>query len=274
MSARSVFWIAVSFLAAAALHAQPRGSFAECNDEGWRGRGTRGYFCEVRELTLAAPRVLTVDAGENGGISVTGESRRDLQVRARVQAWAADDAEAERIARAVTVSSDGALRSDGPARGGRTGWSVSFDVVAPREIDLDLEANNGGISVAGVRGELLLETRNGGIKLDGAAGNVRGRTVNGGVDARLTGNSWDGAGLELVTTNGGVRLRIPEDYSARLETGTVNGGVDIDFPVTMQGRIGKEISTTLGRGGPLVRVATTNGQVRVSRQDTSLRRVE
>jgi DUF4097 and DUF4098 domain-containing protein YvlB len=157
---------------------------------------------------------------------------------------------------------------------GRAGWSVTFDVSAPREIDLELKANNGSLAVTDVRGDLALETQNGGIKIEGAGGSVRGRTVNGGVEARLTGESWDGTGLNLTTTNGGVRLRIPEEYSARLETSTVNGGVDVDFPVTMQGRIGREVSTTLGRGGALVRAATTNGQVRVSRQDAALRRIE
>ena len=113
--------------------------------------------------------------------------------------------------------------------------------------------HNGGITVANVRGELAFERTNGGISIDSVAGNVRGRTTNGGVDATLAGNTWDGAGLDLRTTNGGVRLRVPDDYSARLETGTVNGGIDIDFPVTVQGRIGREFSTTLGDGGPLVR---------------------
>jgi hypothetical protein len=35
--------------------------------------------------------------------------------------------------------------------------------------------------------------------------------------------------------------------------------------VTVQGRIGRSVSTTLGNGGPLVRARTTNGGVRVSR---------
>jgi hypothetical protein len=47
----------------------------------------------------------------------------------------------------------------------------------------------------------------------------------------------------------------------------------MDFPVTVTGRIGREISTTLGNGGALVRAATTNGHVRVSRLDASLPRV-
>jgi hypothetical protein len=66
--------------------------------------------------------------------------------------------------------------------------------------------------------------------------------------------------------NGGVSLVIPRDYNARLETGTTNGGMRVDFPMTVQGLIGKHIHTQLGAGGPLVRVITTNGGVRVSKR--------
>ncbi|MFN7979262.1 MAG: hypothetical protein U0P30_14090 [Vicinamibacterales bacterium] len=43
---------------------------------------------------------------------------------------------------------------------------------------------------------------------------MEGRTTNGGVQVRLGGSRWDGAGLSLETTNGGVTLRVPRDYSA------------------------------------------------------------
>jgi len=272
MSARG--YLALSaLLGASAVHAQDK---SECDENWWgfwRG-GPAGRVCEVRELTLPASGGLTVDAGNNGSISVTGESRRDVQVRAVVQAWARDDAEAQRIATAVNVRSDGVLRAEGPSQEGRSGWSVSFKVVTPSEIDLSLETQNGSIAITDVRGDLSFKAQNGGITLDGVAGNVRGRTTNGGVEAELTGKKWDGTGLDLETTNGGVRLRIPEDYSARLETKTVNGGIDIDFPVTVTGRIGREISTTLGDGGALVRAETTNGGVRVSRGRGELTRLE
>jgi DUF4097 and DUF4098 domain-containing protein YvlB len=146
-------------------------------------------------------------------------------------------------------------------------------VLVPRETDLNLETVNGSIAIADVQGDLEFEATNGSISLDGVGGNVRGRTTNGGVDAELTGRTWEGEGLDLETTNGGVRLRIPEDYSARLETETVHGGIDVDFPVTVQGRIGREFATTLGRGGPLIRAETTNGGVRITRGRGDLTRL-
>jgi DUF4097 and DUF4098 domain-containing protein YvlB len=135
----------------------------------------------------------------------------------------------------------------------------------PRETDLDLETLNGGISITNVRGDLAFDATNGGVNLEGLAGNVHGGTTNGAVAVTLTGTRWDGDALDVHTTNGGVRLRVPEGYSARLETRTVNGGMSVDFPVTVQGRLGREVSMTLGDGGALVRAETTNGGVRITR---------
>lgn len=71
--------------------------------------------------------------------------------------------------------------------------------------------------------------------------------------------------LDLETVNGGVELAVPARYSADLEAGTVNGGIDIDFPVQVSGRLNRRLETTLGNGGPPVRVSTTNGGVTIRR---------
>ena len=72
--------------------------------------------------------------------------------------------------------------------------------------------------------------------------------------------------LNLETTNGGADLEIPADYSARLETATVNGGWDIDYPLVVQGRIARRLTSDLGDGGPPIRAVTTNGGVSIDRR--------
>ena len=259
---------ALLLLAAAPAGAQRRSSSATWNRDCDRG-GDRNTerFCMTSETTMPAPAgTLVVDGRQNGGISVFGSSRPDVLVRARIQASARSEERAEEIARAVRIrTARGQVFAEGPETGSREWWSVSFEVEVPSRSDLDLRANNGGIEVVDVRGLLRLETTNGGIHLEGVGGDVVAETTNGGVDVRLVGNRWEGKGLEAITSNGGVRVRIPDGYSARLETGTVNGGIDIDFPVTVRGRIGRQVTTELGQGGATIRVMTTNGGVVIRR---------
>ena len=76
---------------------------------------------------MPASRQLVVDGDVNGGISVTGEDRRDVQVRAVVHAWAASEAEAQRIADEVVVRTDGTLRAEGPDQTGRVREQYATD---------------------------------------------------------------------------------------------------------------------------------------------------
>jgi hypothetical protein len=228
---------------------------------------SRERVCEVRELTLpAGTRALSVDGQQNGGIRVQGWDRNDVVVLALVSAWAPAGAEAAAHARGIRVLADGAaVRAEGPAAGRDTGWSVGYRVYVPRQMDLELRAHNGGLRVEDVTGRIEMSTTNGGISLTGVAGDVRGRTSNGGLDIRLAGTSWQGAGLDVRTTNGGVTLRVPDGYSATLETGTVNGRINTELPLTVQGDLRREISAQLGRGGAPIRARTTNGAVRIQR---------
>ena len=234
-----------------------------CRDGDW---GDDDRFCEVRDVPLSAARSrLAVDGAQNGGVTVVGWDETTVRIRARIQANARSDADAREIAREIRISTDGTIRADGPERSGRRNWSVSYVIFAPRKSNLDLSTHNGGISIEGIEGSIRFAAVNGGITLARVAGDVRGETTNGGVHVVLDGSRWRGDGLDVRTTNGGVNVAVPPRYSAELQTGTVNGGLDIDFPITVQGRFSRQLTTTLGDGGPRVRVTTTNGGVKLRR---------
>ena len=117
-----------------------------------------------------------------------------------------------------------------------------------------------------MRGESRFTTENGGVTLDDVSGQVVGTTRNGGVHVRLSGARWDGAGLDVETTNGGVTLAVPASYSAALEVRTVRtaaSAADI-AACTVPGRRDRELRTTLGSGGPLLKLRTVNGGVRIN----------
>lgn len=264
----------------AALTAAPSlvlGAVADKDDwcdesRSWNWNDRNSHFCEVREFTIDAPRgALHVNAGMNGGIQVEAWDGRNVLVQAKVEVWANTSERAEELASKITVkTSDGRLIVDGPDPSwgkGRTrvGWGVSYRVYVPASTDLTLETHNGGISIDGVRGTIQLEAMNGALALHDVGGDVYGRTVNGSLSVDLNGDHWSGEGLDLVTTNGGVVLNIPEDYSAKLETGTTNGRMNVDFPVVVKGEMNKRLRVELGRNGAPIRAITTNGSVKVRR---------
>jgi hypothetical protein len=230
----------------------------------------RGHACEVRDVPARlSGRAIEIDGRQNGSIRVQGWDGDQVKVTARLQANAESDADAQALLKDVRISSDGRrISADGPEyrRGDRSGWSASYVVMVPRRFDLTLDATNGSLAVDGVTGKLDLSTTNGSVRLSDIGGDVHARTQNGSLNVQLTGRSWNGEGLDAVTQNGSVRLAVPESYTATLETGTVNGRINTDIPITVQGRISRQLSVPLNGGGRTIRAVTTNGSVSISRR--------
>jgi DUF4097 and DUF4098 domain-containing protein YvlB len=257
----------VSVLAAAGvcLFAQTPEPRLSCDDSRSHNRRLVSH-CEMKEQTLPAPMgAIHINPGQNGGVTVRGWDRADVLMRSRIDTSAPSDAEARQIASQIRLSSgSGQIQADGPDNDRDHNWSVSYEIFAPHNSDIDATAHNGGIHLSDLRGKIQFRAVNGGVTLQHLAGDVQGRTANGGLTVELTGDHWDGAGMNVETTNGGVKLGVPANYSAHVETSTVNGGMNVDFPVTMQGRFSDhELSFNLGAGGAPIRVVTTNGGVRI-----------
>ncbi len=257
----------VGFIGVATAQKKSESSL-ECRD--WRGNDRLQSHCEIKEQTLAAGGTITVDGKQNGGISIKGWERNEVLVRSRIQTQAPTQAEADQLAREVHVETAGlSIHAEGPQPREDYQWYVSYEIFVPRRSDLSLQAHNGGISISDVSGRIDFNTMNGGVTLKRVGGAVRGSTTNGGVHVELAGARWDGEELNVKTTNGGVNIAMPNNYSAHLEASTVNGNVSSDFPMnvplTERGRLPKDISVDLGSGGSPIRVTTTNGGVRVNR---------
>ena len=239
-----------------------------CSGNTWSSDGVS--VRDLREMTLPATSSLTVDAGRNGGIHVIGSERSEIVLRACVQAWGGTEEAAKAAASGVRIVSAGTIKAEGADD---KNVSVSFQLLVPRNINLNLTARNGGISISGIDGTTRFETVNGGVNLVDLAGDVKGRTTNGGVHVDLSGNAWRGTGLDVATTNGGVHISLPSNYAAHFEASTVNGGLSSDVPsinITTEDKKGdwysraRKIETNINGGGPLIRATTTNGGVHLT----------
>lgn len=266
---QSLFLLTVSLtmLGVDALAGTPGDNF--CKGENWSS-GDKVSVRDLRETTIGATALLEVDGMKNGGISVKGENRGDILIRACVQAWGESEAAANAVLGNTRIETNGVVKAYNPNQEDR--FSVSYQILVPVQSNLNLMANNGGISISSVDGTLQFATKNGGVSLKDVAGDVRGATKNGGVSVKLSGSAWrGGGGLDVETKNGGISLLLPANYSANVETGTVNGGFKSDFEelkVPEKDENGrwyrpKKINAALNGGGAKIRVITTNGGVNI-----------
>jgi hypothetical protein len=241
-----------------------------CNDE--YSEHDQSRTCTVYEGTWAGGAPVAVDARPNGGIQVQGWDRNEVRLRAKIMTQADEEGEAQRLASEVRVLTDGTIRAQGPSRadGSRRSWWVSYRLDVPENATLSLESTNGGIHLVNLSGDVKFTTTNGGLHLKDLGGKVNGRTTNGGVHVELAGSQWQGEGHDLATTNGGIHLSLPSGYTAHLDVGTTNGRVHANVPGLQieeeddsrgRRRRARNVSAELGRGGPPIRIRTTNGGV-------------
>ncbi len=261
-------WTACFGIAAFVCTAAFASDAATTDDPCEQGRWghSRGWACEVREISLPARQHVDVDASPNGGVKVTGWDRNEILLVAIVRAQADTDAAAENIVDQVTIGTNGEIRANGPRRSGDDHWSVSFRLQVPKSTNLDLETVNGGIKVHDVAGDLTARATNGGIKFYEIRGTVDASTTNGGVSLDFADDGWSGSEVIAHTRNGGINAKFPRQFNGTVEASTRNGGIQSDFGDTKADRLGlrSTLRAQLGSGGPMVRLETTNGGLKLS----------
>src|SRR5581483_1785468 len=191
-------------------------------------------YAEMREQRLPAASTNYINPGQNGSIRVHGWNNADVLVKACIQTAAPSDSEARAVVSQVTIARGaGMIEPTGPSTNDRLYWGVSYEVWVPNGSNVKMDANNGSIAVDDVHGQIRFHTSNGSVHLSDVGGDVDGSTTNGSVSVALAGTGWNGRGLHVETTNGSVKLELPENFSAQIQASTVNGRIHSDFPVTV-----------------------------------------
>ena len=183
------------------------------------------------------------------------------------------------------TSSNAAIRTTdgvGPAR-----MRTSNGAIRVTDLNGGLEAqtSNGAIELMGVAGDVTMRTSNGRITAERIGGSVdadssngsihldiaradraiRVETSNGGVDLTLP--AQFSSPVRVSSSNGGITLRLPETVNARILARTSNASISSDFEIRTQGEISRNrLEGTLGSGGPLIDLSTSNSGIKLLRR--------
>lgn len=183
-------------------------------------------------------------------------------------------------------SSNGTVRIEnieGPADASTSNGTIRLVQVRGRAT---AHTSNGTVELTSIEGDVSARTSNGTIKVDGVRGSLEAITSNGTIRGRLT--ETGSLPVKLTTSNGtidilldGTRtgdiiasssngsliIRMPNGAGARVDaTTSSHDSIQTDFDVQVRGMLSKgRLQGTIGSGGPLLQLNTSNGAIRILR---------
>ncbi|HUR80249.1 MAG TPA: DUF4097 family beta strand repeat-containing protein [Thermoanaerobaculia bacterium] len=154
--------------------------------------------------------------------------------------------------------------------GGLFGWllgdhvdaEVTYDLMVPRTMNVDVDNTNGAIILSDVAGKHNVETTNGSIDIKRCAGSLDAATTNGSIHAELV-RVTKNQPMHFETTNGRIEVAVPSDFSAEVDASTTNGSISTDLPVATRRIDDNSLRGTINGGGTVLRLRTTNGGIAI-----------
>jgi len=186
------------------------------------------------EVKSVANQPLTITAAENGGIMVTTWEKPEVSLKLCKQIAVDDEGEGRKLLAETHLEINGANISVRTPSGHGYSLGTVLLVKAPKDADLNLKVQNGGVSLSGFSGtavahaenggisfkrstgKLTAEAQNGGVSIKDCGGDINARVENGGLSITLP-ERWEGKGLEAHARNGGLVVSVPKNFNGGLE---------------------------------------------------------
>jgi len=181
-----------------------------------------------KTFSVSSGGKLVVDA-DRGSIDVTPSGNDKVEIRVLRKVTRATAAKAEEVFadHEVTFEQDG-NQVTVKAKGKRdtSGWrlwqpnlQVRYEVIVPRQFNLDLKTAGGSISVGDLTGDVRLQTAGGSLQTASITGQVWGRTAGGSITASgATGT------VDVQTAGGSIHLG---EVAGPVAAETAGGGITV-----------------------------------------------
>jgi hypothetical protein len=249
-----------------------------------------------------AARPALVLRADDASVHVTTWERRAVGIRVTTQGWSIGDrgvlVDASQSGDRVMCEVREPRHVVSFEIGSRT---TRVDVSLPRDADLDVSTGDGAITLAplagevrahsgdgsidadGLRGLLTLTTGDGPIRASGLDGSLVARSGDGSItldgrfdrlevgtsDGRVSATAREGSRLaaewDLHSGDGSLALRVPATLRADLDLRTGDGRLSVELPVEVSGTLRHHsLSGRLNGGGPLLRVRSGDGSIRLA----------
>lgn len=219
----------------------------------------------VERTVPMAGRRFVLD-GFDGEVTVAGRTDSTATLRFVKKGRAGTEVAAQALLDGITITTDSTAEAyTVRLAGGGEGASVDVRVQVPYRTPIQVELDNGPVTIEAISAPLAVTLGNGPVDIRGAAGDLAVDVTNGDVTATMAGFRAQ-TQVEFAVVNGALTLTVPPTTSAQVEATAQVGTVEIRG-LTLKDRIddrattGTTVRGLLGSGDGRILLRTQNGAV-------------
>jgi DUF4097 and DUF4098 domain-containing protein YvlB len=233
---------------------------------------------EKRAMEQSQMDEIRVSAQQEGNrivFKVTGPDRRShgITIGSHVSPSARLRVAIPRISNLQATSGDGSISVENIS--GKVGLDTQDGSVRAVRLvgDIRVRSGDGTIRLEKVEGNLDLETVDGRIELDAKPTILRSKTGDGSIQLNVAPDTTMTGDWEVTSGDGSITMTLPSGFNAELDAETGDGSVRASHPgIRSEENTGdrderrerrRVLRTTMGQGGKVLRVRTSDGTVRI-----------
>ncbi len=203
-----------------------------------------------------------------GSITIEGQEVDGCDVTATITAKAPTEEEAQKLAEKTKI----ALEQDGdtltvkitrPPNKRRRSVSISFNIIIPKQTALRIGSDVGEIRVSNITEKIRARTDVGKISCREISGDIDLQADVGKIDVVYSKDAPAACNVTLRTDVGSIDITTPPECSAAVQADTDVGSITTDLPLTVRGRVGKNLQGTIGAGEGKMYLKTDVGSIRI-----------
>jgi hypothetical protein len=240
-------------------------TMGSCINIGW----TRAEYARTDKLD--APLSLgSTFALENdvGSITIEGLDVANCDATAIITVKAPTEEEAKDLAEKVKIElvQNGntlTVKTTKPRTKRRRSISISFDITVPKQTALDIGSDVGEIRISNITENIKARTDVGKIFCKEISGDIDLQADVGKVNVVYSKTAPAACNVTIKTDVGSIDLTTPSECSAVVQADTDVGSITTDMPLTVKGKVGKNLRGTIGTGEGKLYLKTDVGSIRI-----------
>ena len=203
-----------------------------------------------------------------GSIIVEGLDVTSCDVTATITAKAPSEEEAQKLAEQVKIALEQngntlTVKTTKPRNKRRRSISISFNITVPKQTALQIGSDVGEIRISNITEEIEVRTDVGKISCREITGDIDLQADVGKVNVVYSKTAPAACNVTIKTNVGSIDITTPPECSAAVQADTDVGTITTDMPLTIKGKVGKNLQGTIGAGEGKLYLRTDVGSIRI-----------